>query len=148
MATGGDNPFRQALDATRPSQKDLQGTQAAGALDEKGNPVQRDQGRTIEDLKLVDPRVLAKNPKVARLTVRDLNDLAAQFSGLPTRNQRIGELTVEDMQDIEGIFLEYKVNTARVIAERGLENFAVDVSCCCTTPCCCCAAADLDPIQA
>lgn len=146
MAASDENPFKAAIEAATGAEGVHVRPFEGGEV--RGNLLKREQMRTVEDLRLVDPSVLAKNPRVARLTVRDLNDLAAEFSGVPTRNGRIGELTIQDMQDIEGIFLEFKVNTARELASRGVESFAVDVSCCCTTPCCCCAAADIDPVQA
>lgn len=150
MADNGENPFKRELE---PRAEEVARVKPFKDVSDPllSNPVKADQLRTIEDLGLVEAKVLARNPKVAKLTVRDLNDLAAQFSGIPTRNRKIADLTIEDMQDIEGIFLEYKVNTARDLAgtaAAAAELASVDVSCCCTTPCCCCAAAEVDPVLA
>jgi hypothetical protein len=141
-----ENPFKRALEpqadaGTSARLRPFEPPARAGSLPKRA------QLRTIEELRLVDPGTLAKNPRVAKLTVRDLNDLAAQVQGVPTSNGNIADLTIEDMQDIEGIFLEYKMNTARELASSGLAAASsVDVSCCCCTPCCCCAAADTEPV--
>ncbi|HEY0640450.1 MAG TPA: hypothetical protein VGD67_22705 [Pseudonocardiaceae bacterium] len=101
------------------------------------------QLRTVAELDLVPDEVLAKSPRVRDLTVRDLNDLAAEFAGVPTNNPRVSELTLEDIQDIEGVFYDFKVAAGRDLARLGTDQLAsVDVSCCCCTPCCCCAATD------
>lgn len=134
---GEDNPFRRALE------------EGEGDF----NPFSRDsdnlskqqQLRTVAELDLVDREVLGRFPKVADLTVRDLNDLAAEFSGVPTNNPKVAELSLEDIQDIEGVFYEFKVAAGRDLARLGGKNelASVDVSCCCCTPCCCCAATDM-----
>jgi len=152
MADNGENPFRRALDPPADDEAARVRPFKGDADSEVENPVKADQLRTIEDLGLVDEKALARNPKIAKLTVRDLNDLASQFSGIATSNRTVAELTIEDMQDIEGVFLEYKLNTARDLAGRAGDGaelaISVDVSCCCTTPCCCCAAAEVDPVLA
>ncbi len=146
MTDGGENPFKAA--ARRPEDDPGARITPFGDVVKRPSPPKLDQLRTIEELNLLDAATLTRNPRVAKLTVRDLNDLAAQFSGIPTNNPVIGELTIEDMQDIEGIFLEFKLNAARDIAGGRMDLAAVDVSCCCCTPCCCCAAAEVDPVLA
>jgi len=150
-----DNPFRRALDEredTEPvGRRELARRVPFDELEKKEVLTKREQLRTVADLKIADPALLRRNPKVADLTVRDLNDLAAQFSGIPTHNPKVAKLTIEDMQDIEGIFLEYKLSAAVGVADlvRGrAPSASVDVSCCCCTPCCCCAAAEVEPIRA
>jgi hypothetical protein len=144
MAEREDNPFK----AAKPRAEDGARLAPFRNVAKRPSLPKQDQMRTIEDLNIADPAVLARNPRVAKLTVRDLNDLADQFAGIPSSNPVVGELTIEDMQDIEGVFLEFKLNTARDLAQGQAELVSVDVSCCCTCPCCCCAASDVDPIRA
>jgi len=131
------NPFKAALE------------QQEGEFDnpfrrEMPNLTKQQQTRTVADLQLVKEDVLQRVPKVADLTVRDLNDLAAEFSGIPTKNPKVAELSLEDIQDIESVFFEFKVAAGRDLAQLGRNDLAaVDVSCCCCTPCCCCAATDM-----
>ena len=139
----GENPFRGAV----PAKRDDGATRFKpfSKEDRLGSPTKQDQLRTIAQLNLVDPSVLEKTPKIRDLTVRDLNDLAAEFTGIDTNNPRVADLTLQDIQDIEGVFFEFKLAQARDLGARGLEELAleVDVSCCCCCPCCCCAAADM-----
>jgi hypothetical protein len=108
------------------------------------NPTKEDQLRTVGEMGLVDRAALERTPTVRDLTVRDLNDLASEFSGIPTNNPKVAELTVEDVQDLEGVFLEFKLRTVADLARPdALQLESIDVSCCCCTPCCCCAATDL-----
>jgi hypothetical protein len=103
--------------------------------------------RKVRDMGLGDP----KNPKVSDLTVKDLNDLATEFQGVRSRNAKVASLTIADMEDLEGVFMEYKVNTARDLQTQASASGAVSaewsVSCCCCTPCCSCAAAEMDPVH-
>jgi len=133
-----ENPFRRALGESEsdfhPFGKD------------KPNLTKDLQTRTIKDLGLVQPELLERTPKIAELTVHDLNDLASEFSGVPTSNRRVAELSLEDIQDIESVFYEFKVGAGRELIKQGKTPGAassVDVSCCCCTPCCCCAATDM-----
>ena len=71
--------------------------------------------------------------------------MASEFSGVPTNNPKVAELTLDDIQDIEAVFFDFKVSAGKELAALGGrgELAAVDVSCCCCTPCCCCAATDM-----
>jgi hypothetical protein len=104
------------------------------------------QLQTVAEMNLVKPEVLDQLPKIRNLTVRDLNDLASSFSGIPTNNPNIAELTLEDLKDIEDVFFEYKLavgrDMERPIGSGGVEAAGVSVSSCCSTPCSCCAAVD------
>jgi len=109
------------------------------------NSLRDDLSTTIRDLQFVDPAVIREvSPRVAGLSVKDLQDLAAEFAGVETYNPNVEKLTIEDIQDIEGVFFEFKSNTIARISQSELAE-GVDVSCCCCTPCCCCAASDVDP---
>jgi hypothetical protein len=149
-----DNPFRRVLDeqGERLPRRELTRRVPLAALEKKDVPSKKEQLRTVADLGIADRALLQRNPKIAALTVRDLNDLAAQFNGIPTNNAKVAKLTVEDMHDIEGVFLDYKVKAAtdigRIVRGGGAPAASVDVSCCCCTPCCCCAAAEVEPIRA
>lgn len=132
-----ENPFKKALETT--------GRDLRPFSREEANPVKKSQLRTISDMNLVDRETLSRMPKVAGLTVRDLNDLASEFSGIPTNNPVVKELSLEDIQDMEGVFYEFKLAAGKELAARGgVEQLtSVDVSCCCCTPCSCCAATDM-----
>jgi len=85
------------------------------------------------------------------LNVKDLYDLAAEFSGVPSNNPKVSALTIEDINSLEAVFYDVKMNAVRTArdasayggeaGERGL----FDISCCCCTPCCSCAAAETAP---
>ena len=132
-----ENPFKSALERAQPEE--------ATTLGEGTSPSQADLLRTVEDLNIVDPEVLRSMPKVAKLTVKDLNDLAAEFNGVPSGNPKVKDFTLEDLQDLEGVFFEYKVAALRQVQSgQDVTAEAWSVSCCCCTPCCCCAAADVE----
>jgi hypothetical protein len=136
-----ENPFKKALEGARKAE----GERSPFSREKSGsNDLKAMQLRTVAELDLVPPEVLEKTPKIRDLTVRDLNDLAAEFAGVPTHNATVSELTLEDIQDIEGVFYDFKVAAGRDLARVGTDQLAsVDVSCCCCTPCCCCAATDM-----
>lgn len=140
---GSDNPFRSAL---APLDKiDEKARQKPFTSDDGGasNPRKVAGLRKISDLKLVDRDILARTPGIADLTVHDLEDLASEFSGIPTSNARVSDLSIQDIQDIEAVFTDFKLSAGReMLAERAAAT-SVDVSCCCCTPCCCCAATDM-----
>ena len=104
------------------------------------------QLQTVSEMNLVKPEVLQQLPKIASLTVKDLNDLADAFNGIPTNNPIVADLTLEDLKDIEDVFFEYKLavgrDMERPIGSGGVEAAGVSVSSCCSTPCSCCAAVD------
>jgi hypothetical protein len=133
---GEENPYKRALEE---GESDLKPFSR-----EAPNLTKERQLRTVREMSLVTPDVLERLPQVAELTVQDLEDLASEFSGVPSNNPKIAELSLEDIQDIEGVFYDFKVAAGRDLAQLGKgELAAVDVSCCCCTPCCCCAATDM-----
>jgi hypothetical protein len=89
--------------------------------------------------------------RAADLTVKDLNDLAAEFSGVQSYNPRVSELTIEDVMSIEAVFYDVKMNAieaAREVASGAAQAQIFDNwSCCSCTPCCCCAASDPSPFD-
>lgn len=142
---GGANPFRAALS---PAEKtDSPGSVRPFVKGDGGadSPRKALESRTIAEMRLIDRSALDRTPNVADLTVHDLNDLAAEFSGIPTGNTRVAELTIEDIQDIEAVFLDFKLRAGRDLSTNAAlrPGTSVDISCCCCTPCCCCAAADM-----
>jgi hypothetical protein len=139
-----ENPFKKALEPLTHEEAVARRTPFAKEP-RKVSLTKLQQTRTVAELNLVDPAVLERTPNIRDLTVRDLNDLAAEFAGVPTSNQRVAQLSLEDISDLEGVFYEFKVAAGRDIARTGVEAAAtsVDISCCCCTPCCCCAATDL-----
>jgi hypothetical protein len=101
----------------------------------------------VEEMNLGAAKQLA-TPRAAALTVKDLNDLAAEFSGVPTNNPDLPALSIEDLNSLEAVFTEVKIQTAKTVREAatsGVRQADVSVSCCCCTPCCCCAAAEIMP---
>jgi len=148
MAELHENPFRRAMEANEGGE-DIGTLRPFRLPEEKASPRKLDQTRTVAELDLVDPAMIARNPRIAGLTVHDLGDLADQFAGIPVYNPKIADLTIDDMTDLEGVFLEFKTGAARQVGlkARGSSS-SVDVSCCCCTPCCCCAAAETEPIRA
>lgn len=129
-----NNPFKE-LSA---------GPEAADGDPQRGENLRRKQElRTISDLGLVSPEELAQLPRIRDLTVHDLEDLASEFTGIPTGNERVTALNLNDLQDLEGVFFEFKRSVGRDVARHGGTVRSVDVSCCCCTPCCSCAAADM-----
>jgi hypothetical protein len=85
------------------------------------------------------------------LSVKDLNDLAAEFSGVPSNNPKVSALTIEDINSLEAVFYDVKMNAVRAAREataygdREAGERFFDISCCCCTPCCSCAAAETAP---
>lgn len=134
---GEQNPFRKALE---------EGEAEFAPFGRKDRNLTKErQLRTVREMNLVDPGVLDRAPQVADLTVQDLEDLADEFSGVPSNNRKVAELSLEDIQEIEAVFFEFKVAAGKELAGLGGagELASVDVSCCCCTPCCCCAATDM-----
>jgi hypothetical protein len=139
---GGENPFKRAFEPVK--REELIAKTSPFAKDTRlGNLAKREQLRTVAEMNLVDREVLDRSPKIRELTVKDLNDLAAEFTGIPSNNEKVASLTLEDIQDLEGVFFEFKVSALRDVATAPGDLAAVDVSCCCCTPCCCCAATDM-----
>ncbi|GAA2911815.1 hypothetical protein GCM10010517_78390 [Streptosporangium fragile] len=128
------NPFKDLSAVPETRSEDLQ---------RAVNLRKEEQLRTVADLGLATPEQLETMPKVRDLTVNDLNDLAAEFSGIPTGNRRVADLSLDDLQNLEGVFFEFKRAVGKDLVTRGAAVSSVDVSCCCCTPCCSCAAADM-----
>lgn len=104
----------------------------------------------VQDMNLGNAKRLA-TPRASGLTVKDLNDLAAEFSGVATSNQVVKSLSLEDLNSLEAVFTEVKIQTAKAAREAAASGAAapdVNVSCCSCTPCCCCAAAETAPFDA
>lgn len=134
---GEENPFRRALE-----QGEAEFTPFGS---KERNLTKERQLRTVREMNLVDPRVLERTPQIADLTVQDLEDLADEFSGVPSNNPKVSELSLDDIQEIEAVFFDFKVAAGKELAGLGGRGdlTSVDVSCCCCTPCCCCAATDM-----
>jgi hypothetical protein len=139
MTEESANPFTEALEEFQSDFSPFEQTSvtAAGAA----------QLQTVADMNLVKSEVLEQLPKIASLTVKDLNDLADAFNGIPTNNPVVAELTLEDLKDIEDVFFEYKLAVGRdmqrpIRGGHGIGVADVSVSSCCSTPCSCCAAVD------
>jgi hypothetical protein len=81
-----ENPFKRALGESESDFRPF--------ADKSRNLTKEWQLRTVKDLGLAQPELLERLPKVADLTVHDLNDLASEFSGVPTGNDRVSELTL------------------------------------------------------
>jgi hypothetical protein len=138
MTEESANPFTEALEEFESDFSPFTSAPAVAAA----------QLQTVRDMNLVEPEVLDQIPKVASLTVKDLNDLADAFNGIPTTNPIVGELTLEDLKDIEDVFFEYKLAVGRDMQRplsggHGIGVAGVSVSSCCSTPCSCCAAVDM-----
>ncbi|MFF3442833.1 hypothetical protein [Streptosporangium sp. NPDC002721] len=129
-----NNPFKDLPAAPGRDPDDLQRAE---------NLRKKERMRTVADLGLASPEQLEQLPRIRDLTVHDLNDLAAEFSGIPTTNRRVASLSVDDLQDLEGVFFEFKRSVGSDLVSRRATVSSVDVSCCCCTPCCCCAVADM-----
>jgi len=69
--------------------------------------------RRIRDITLPGVDVSQATSRAANLTVKDLNDLAAEFSGLRTNNRNVAELSIEDINSIEAIFFDIKMKAAQ-----------------------------------
>ncbi len=140
MTEESANPFTEALQEFDSDFSPFEQTSVTAA-----SAAQR---QTVADMNLVKPEVLEQLPKVASLTVKDLNDLADAFNGIPTSNPVVAELTLEDLKDIEDVFFEYKLAVGRDMQRplkggQGIGVADVSVSSCCSTPCSCCAAVDM-----
>jgi len=108
--------------------------------------------RSVLDLQVqqmnLGPAKQLATQRAGELTVKDLNDLAAEFAGVQTNNPDVAALTLEDLNSLEAVFTEVKIQTAKTVrqaARSGAAAADVNVSCCCCTPCCCCAAAETMP---
>jgi hypothetical protein len=104
----------------------------------------------VQQLNLGPAKRLATQ-RASQLTVKDLNDLAAEFSGVQTNNPSLPGLTIEDLNSLEAVFTQVKIQTAKTVRDAAVSGAAapdVSVSCCSCTPCCCCAAAETMPFDA
>jgi len=142
------NPFR-ASDAAAPSANDADLFPLAGAAVEAVAvpELRRVLGQRVQDMNLGSSKRLA-TARASSLTVKDLNDLAAEFSGVATNNPRLPDLSLEDLNSLEAVFTDVKIQTAKAARDAAVSGAAapdVNVSCCCCTPCCSCAAAETAP---
>jgi hypothetical protein len=143
---GGSNPFR-----AQGSASDVDETTAApfarGGEAAGGNQLRRSLGRKVREISLANVSQDLATARAGDLTVKDLNDLAAEFSGITTNNSRVAELTIEDLNSIEAVFYEVKMKAAQSTREAQAEGAPIfdNWSCCCCTPCCSCAATETDP---
>ena len=104
----------------------------------------------IRQMNLGSAKQLATQ-RTSQLTVKDLNDLAAEFSGVQVSNPNLSGLTIEDLNSLEAVFTQVKIQTAKTVRDAAVSGAAapdVSVSCCSCTPCCCCAAAETMPFDA
>ncbi len=125
----------------------------------RSNPLKEELQLTIRDMEqsLFPYRDAIRHipDSVLDLSVQDLNDLAAQISGIDSHNPTAKGLTFEDLRGIEAVFFEAKSVVLEKLGERGVtvaelrkaEDDEIYVPCCCCTPCCCCAAVDVDPFE-
>jgi hypothetical protein len=150
MAETSTNPFRTGTSAPSNDDSALYPLARAGEEGGRGSDLRRELGQKVKDMNLGPSKQLATR-RAAELTVKDLNDLAAEFSGVPSSNPKLSELTLEDLNSLEAVFTDVKIQTATAAREAALSGAAApawNVSCCSCTPCCCCAAADTEPFSA
>jgi hypothetical protein len=134
------NPYEDIL-ADQPTEARQRKPFEAGT---EGGAEKAEDLRTVAELNLVDPAVLAEMPKIAELTVEDLEDLASEFAGLDSGNSKVKDLTVEDIQDLEGVFFQFRAGALQKAATGDAGELEWSISCCSCTPCCCCAAVDVE----
>jgi len=127
------NPFRTAnLDLAKPADSPL---------------LKRELLQRVDEMSLGEDALKRANDTVRTLTVKDLNDLAAEFAGVDTRNKTVSDLSFEDLRNLEEVFMDFKLEVAeRAALDPGFTLAAVDVSCCCCTPCCSCASSQTEPL--
>jgi len=152
MTDTPSNPFRPQEAAAAPATADADFFPLGGraAASEAGSDLRRVLGQRVQDMSLGASKRLATK-RAAALTVKDLNDLAAEFSGVATNNPRLPDLSLEDLNSLEAVFTDVKIQTARAARDAAVSGAAapdVSVSCCSCTPCCCCAAAETAPFSA
>jgi hypothetical protein len=112
-----------------------------------GSDLKRVLGQRVQEMNLGGAKRFATQ-RASQLSVKDLNDLAAEFSGLPTSNASIAQLSLEDLNSLEAVFTEVKIQTAKAARDAAASGAGapdVNVSCCCCTPCCSCAATETVP---
>jgi hypothetical protein len=142
------NPFRSQQEAA-PAADDSTLYPFSGRVDTAGggSDLKRVLGQRVQDMNLGGAKRLATQ-RAGDLTVKDLNDLAAEFSGVPTNNDTLTALSLEDLNSLEAVFTEVKIQTAKAAREAAASGAGapdVSVSCCCCTPCCSCAATETAP---
>jgi len=151
MADTPTNPFRNSQeDAPSADDSAVYPLAAAGQGATGGAGLGRALGQRVRDMQLGGSLRLA-TPQAADLSVKDLNDLAAEFSGVPSSNPKLGQLSLQDLNSIEAVFTDAKIQAAKAVraaAASGAGAPDVSVSCCCCTPCCSCAASEPVPFDA
>ena len=144
------NPFQPQEAAPAADDSALYPLAGRGVEGVGGPDLRRVLTLRVQDMNLGAAKRLATQ-RASELTVKDLNDLAAEFSGVPSNNPRLPGLSLEDLNSLEAVFTDVKIQTARAAREAAASGVAapdVSVSCCCCTPCCCCAAAETVPFSA
>jgi hypothetical protein len=150
MADAPTNPFRNAQQQAGPSVDDS-ALYPLAASGQAGGGVGLGQalGQRVKDMQLGKSLKLA-TPRAAELSVKDLNDLAAEFAGVPATNPKLGQLSLEDLNSIEAVFTDAKIQAAQAVRQAVVSGAGapdVSVSCCCCTPCCSCAASEPVPFD-
>jgi hypothetical protein len=151
MAETPTNPFRNSLQDARPADDSALYPLAAVVRD-GGSGLGGALGVKVRDLQFGGSVQLA-TPRAADLSIKDLNDLAAGFAGVPTSNPKLGQLNLEDLSSLEAVFNDAKIQAAKAVRHVAVSGAAVplisDAGCCsCCTPCCCCAASEPVPFDA
>jgi len=150
MTDTPSNPFRpQEAAAPAATDADLFPLGGRAAAVQSGSDLRRVLGQRVQDMNLGSSKRLATQ-RAGALTVKDLNDLAAEFSGVATNNPRLPDLSLEDLNSLEAVFTDVKIQTAKAARDAAVSGAAapdVSVSCCSCTPCCCCAAAQTSPFS-
>jgi len=141
------NPFQSSQQAAPADDAAVYPLAAAGQAGAGG--LGRALGQRVRDMQLGSAIKLA-TPRAADLSVKDLNDLAAEFSGVPSSNPKLGQLSLEDLNSLEAVFTDAKIQAAKTVRQAAVSGAGapdVSVSCCSCTPCCCCAAAETAPFD-
>lgn len=148
MADTPTNPFRNSQQSA-PAADDSAVFPLAAAGGAAGRGLGQALGQRVRDMQLGGSLKLA-TARTADLNVKDLNDLAAEFSGVPASNPKLGQLSLEDLNSLEAVFTDAKIQAAQAVraaAASGASAPDVSVSCCCCTPCCSCAASEPVPFD-
>ena len=122
-------------------------------IDRGGPTLSKTLRRTVKDLGADANVTVEPTSRAGSLSVKDLNDLAAEFSGVPSNNPAVTALTIEDLNSIEAVFFDVKMNAAKAAREASASGAPDGApifdnwSCCCCTPCCSCAASDPSPFD-
>ncbi|HEX8092721.1 hypothetical protein [Jatrophihabitans sp.] len=155
MADSSGNPFVSQQSTSAPQTDDTTARPFGGRADISSGggdaSLTRQLRRQVRELAQSANVSVTPTPRAGDLTVKDLNDLAAEFSGVATSNPKVKSLTIEDLNSVEAVFYDVKMNAAKAArdnaASGGTEQAPIfdNWSCCCCTPCCSCAATETSP---